>query len=77
MEKKGLLFIYNPNAGKGMIPRYLDEVTDIFEKAGYFVGLYRTQKPGDGTRQVLENAENRESLILGAGSSSRPCYPTV
>ena len=55
MDDKKVLFIYNPNAGKGVIPKHLDEVTDIFEKAGYSVGLYRTQAPGDGPKEVTEN----------------------
>ena len=32
---KKLLFIYNPNAGTGMLKPKLADVLDIFTKAGY------------------------------------------
>ena len=41
---KKLLFIYNPNAGKGLIKPKLSDVLDIFVKAGYEVTVYPTQK---------------------------------
>ena len=37
---KKLLFIYNPNAGKGLIKPKLSDVLDIFVKAGYEVTVY-------------------------------------
>ena len=45
---KKLLFIYNPNAGKGLIKPKLSDVLDIFVKAGYEVNVYPTQKYRDG-----------------------------
>lgn len=53
MDKK-LLYIYNPNAGKGIILPKLHEVIDIFAKEGYVVEIYPTQRSKD--------AENRASL---------------
>lgn len=70
MEEKRLLFIYNPNAGKGLIPKHLDEVTDIFEKAGYSVGLYRTQTPGDATRVVRQRAGQFELIVCSGGDGT-------
>ena len=32
---KKMLFIYNPNAGKGVLKPRLSDVLDIFVKAGY------------------------------------------
>ena len=34
---KKLLFIYNPNAGKGLLKPRLSDIFDIFVKAGYEV----------------------------------------
>ena len=34
---KKLLFIYNPNAGKGLLKPKLSDILDIFVKAGYEV----------------------------------------
>lgn len=70
MEEKRLLFIYNPNAGKSVIPKHLDAVTDIFEKAGYAVGLYRTQNPGDGRREVMEKAPYFDRIVCSGGDGT-------
>ena len=70
MDDKKVLFIYNPNAGKGVIPKHLDEVTDIFEKAGYSVGLYRTQAPGDGPKEVTEKSELFDLIVCSGGDGT-------
>ena len=38
-----MLFIYNPNAGTGVLKPKLSDVLDIFVKAGYEVTVYPTQ----------------------------------
>ena len=43
MEKK-MLFIFNPKAGKGKIKANLLDIVDIFNKGGYEVIIYSTQK---------------------------------
>ncbi len=70
MDEKRLLFIYNPNAGKSVIPKHLDEVTEIFEKAGYSVGLYRTQGPGDGPKEVIEKADLFDLIVCSGGDGT-------
>lgn len=47
---KRLLFIYNPQAGKGLIRSHLAEVVDIFTKAGFLVTVWPTQGQADATR---------------------------
>ena len=44
MNMKKLLFIYNPNAGTGMLKPKLADVLDIFTKAGYESTVYPTQR---------------------------------
>ena len=41
---KKMLFIYNPNAGKGKLKPKLAEVLYIFTKSVYEVTVYHTQK---------------------------------
>ena len=48
MNKK-MLFIFNPKAGKGKIKTNLLDIVDIFNKGGYEVIIYSTQKPKDYT----------------------------
>ena len=70
MEEKRVLFIYNPNAGKSIIPKHLDEVTDIFEKEGFAVGLYRTQKSGDGKEEVRNKAQLFDRIVCSGGDGT-------
>lgn len=65
MEKK-LLFIFNPNAGRGMIHTKLGEIIDLFVKGGYRVEVYPTQAPRDAARRVRE-VEDDVSLVVCSG----------
>ena len=47
---KKLLFIYNPQAGKGQVRPQLAAILDAFSKAGYLTSAWPTQGPGDATR---------------------------
>ena len=40
---KRLLFIYNPQAGQGIIKAHLANVVDTFTKTGYLVTVWPTQ----------------------------------
>lgn len=40
---KKMLFVYNPNAGKGLLKAKLSDVLDLFVKAGYELNVYPTQ----------------------------------
>ena len=47
---KKMLFVYNPNAGKGLLRPKVSDIVDIFVKAGYEVTIYPTQSYRDGRR---------------------------
>ena len=47
---KKLLFIINPKAGVKKNKHFVDDALEIFEKAGYKVGVKYTKKRADGTR---------------------------
>lgn len=46
---KRLLFIYNPQAGKGAVKPHLSNIVDTFTKAGYLVTVWPTQGKEDAT----------------------------
>ena len=51
MNKK-MLFVFNPKAGKGKIKTNLLDIVDIFNKGGYEVIIYSTQKPKDAYEET-------------------------
>lgn len=67
MEKKKMLFIYNPRAGKAQIRSNLLDMIDIFVKAGYEVTAYPTQAKGDGVRAVTERKIGYYDMIACSG----------
>lgn len=67
MEKKKMLFIYNPRAGKAQIRSNLLDMIDIFVKAGYEVTAYPTQSRGDGIKAVAERTPGVYDIIVCSG----------
>ena len=63
---KRLLFIYNPNAGIGVIRSRLADVIDIFVAADYEVTIHPTQGYLDA-RNRIESITNLYDLIVCAG----------
>lgn len=63
---KKMLFIYNPNAGKGLLKTKLSDVLDIFVKADYEVTVYPTQNYQDAYYKVL-NMEDGYDLVACSG----------
>ena len=67
---KKLLFIYNPNAGKGLLKPKLSDIRDIFVKAGYEVTVYPTQKYRDGYRKVARFEGDYDLLVCSGGDGT-------
>lgn len=67
MEKKKMLFIYNPKAGKAQIRSNLLEIIDIFTKAGFEVTAYPTQARGDGIKAVAERRPEYYDIVACSG----------
>lgn len=67
MEKRKLLFIYNPRAGKAQIRSNLLDIIDIFVKAGFEVTAYPTQAKGDGIKAVTERRFGYYDMIACSG----------
>ena len=55
---KKLLFIINPKAGVKKNKHFVDDALEIFEKAGYKVGVKYTKKRADGTRIARDYGAN-------------------
>ena len=74
MNKK-MLFVFNPKAGKGKIKTNLLDIVDIFNKGGYEVIIYSTQKPKDAYEKAKEY-ESKVDLIVCSTLRHR-FYPTA
>ena len=63
MDKKKLLFIFNPHSGKGQIRMQLVSIVDTFVKNGYEVTIYPTQEKEDAVHKVEEQAEEYDLVV--------------
>ena len=64
--EKTLLFVFNPKAGKGKIKTHLLDIVDIFNKGGYEVITYATQRARDAYEKAKEY-ESKVDLIVCSG----------
>ncbi len=67
---KKVLFVYNPNAGKGKIRKNIHLIQTTFEHAGYEIDLYQTKAPLDGKREIKESAENYDLVVCAGGDGT-------
>lgn len=65
-----LLFVVNPNAGKGAIHEKALSCIDLFVRAGFEVTVYTTQKTRDATRIVQERAAEFERVVCSGGDGT-------
>ena len=59
-----LLFIYNPNAGKGQARRNLSVILEALGEKQYEMVVFPTRGQGDAARKVYEEASDYRSMIL-------------
>ncbi len=67
---KKLLFIYNPNAGKGLIRTKIVEILDIFVRNGYLPTVYPTQTFRDGYKMVSNLKEDYDLVVCSGGDGT-------
>ena len=67
---KRMLFIYNPNAGKGLLKPKLSDVLDIFVKADYEVVIYPTQCYRDAYKKVIHTKESYDLIVCSGGDGT-------
>lgn len=67
---KKLLFIYNPQAGKGQVRPQLAAILDAFSKAGYLTSAWPTQGPGDATRVAAAIGRRYDRVVCCGGDGT-------
>lgn len=70
MEKQKLLFVVNPNAGKGAIRQHVLGCIDQFVRAGYQVEVYTTQKQRDAADIVRDRAGEFDRIVCSGGDGT-------
>ena len=66
MQKRKMLFVYNPKAGKAQIRNYLLDIIDIFTKGGYEVTACPTQAAGEAVG-IVRDRENIYDIVVCSG----------
>lgn len=67
---KKLLFIMNPHAGMKKANRFLVDIIDIFNRAGYDVLTYMTAAPGDCITAVEQKAAGMDLIVCVGGDGT-------
>ena len=70
MKKQKLLFVINPNAGKGEIKQHVLMCVDQFIRAGYQVEIYTTQKQRDAAEIIRERAGEFDRIVCSGGDGT-------
>lgn len=67
-ERKRLLFIYNPHAGKGLVKANLSGILEVFSASDYEVIVHATREQGDAKKTAKEYVvEGTIDRIICAG----------
>ena len=69
MDKK-LFFVFNPKAGKGQIREALIDIIDIFNKNGYEVIAYATQKARDAYEKTKVYESKVDMIVCSGGDGT-------
>lgn len=67
---KKLLFIINPKAGVKKNKHFVEDALEIFEKAGYKVGVKYTKKRADGTRIARDYGAKADLIVCMGGDGT-------
>ena len=67
---KDILFIYNPNSGKGKISRYRDDIIDILAQSGRKVVPYETKASLDALNEVQTHAQEYSMVVCAGGDGT-------
>ncbi|MEG2421360.1 MAG: YegS/Rv2252/BmrU family lipid kinase, partial [Oscillospiraceae bacterium] len=67
---KRLLFIYNPQAGKGQVRLHLAGILNAFVRCGYLATACPTQGPGDGTLRAAALGDKFSRVVCCGGDGT-------
>ncbi len=65
-----ILFIFNPNSGKGKIKNSLFEIIDKFTDAGYDITVYPTKHANDCERKIQACASQYDIVVISGGDGT-------
>lgn len=69
-ERKRLLFVYNPNAGKGQVCRNLSYILEKLREQDYELVVYPTVRQGDAMEIVYKEASKYQLLVCSGGDGT-------
>lgn len=69
-SSKRLLFIYNPNAGRGVVKNHLSGIIEVFCSTGYEVTVYPTFCAGDAKNIVAKCAQEYDRIVCCGGDGT-------
>lgn len=69
-DVKRLLFIYNPNAGRGIIKKNLSDIIELFCNEGYDVSVVATKNEGDAKNAVVERGKWFDRVVCCGGDGT-------
>lgn len=70
MEKKKLLFVYNPRSGQEKIKMKMVGILDEFAKAGYETTVHPTQFKGDAIECIATQGMNYDLIVCSGGDGT-------
>ena len=65
-----LLFIYNPNSGKGNIRKEISFILESMSAKGYDIRVFPTAKSGDAANMARNEAYNYDLLVCAGGDGT-------
>lgn len=65
-----VLFIYNPNSGKGRVKDHVDDIGKILSSGGRRVDVYGTKCPLDAMNKVQCDAGNYDLVVCAGGDGT-------
>ena len=67
---KKILFVFNPNSGKGQIKNRLLDIVRIFSENGLQVTVYPTRAPKDGYEYILTYGRKFDIIACSGGDGT-------
>ena len=67
---KKLLFVFNPQSGKGLIRQHLMNICDIFVKGGYEITVHPTQARNDAYEKIVSRSEDFDAVVCSGGDGT-------
>ena len=67
---ENILFIYNPNSGKGRIAEYLDGIKEILTEGGRNIDIYKTKGAQDAMFKVQKDAAGYDLVVCAGGDGT-------